>query len=149
MGVTLLMFPGLLVGIESTVSVIQRDAWMPVILTTEYNCGDWAGRQFLVSWFGNYKWNQDKLIKACLFRLIMYPIFIILFLGYLQNDFIAYIATAVLSLSNGYLCCICFIEAPKLCRQSELEICGAIMSFSLVLGITLGSNTALVISSFI
>merc|ERR1711902_199449 len=32
--VTLLAFPGLLVGIESQYSSIQRNAWMPVILTT-------------------------------------------------------------------------------------------------------------------
>eukprot|EP01084_Bolivina_argentea_P062608 114498_1 len=147
--VTLLAFPGLLVGIKSQYSVIEKNAWMPVILTTEYNCGDWAGRQFLVSWLRKVKWDQNLLWKACLLRFILYPIFIILFLGYWRYDIIAYIATAVLSLSNGYFCCICFVEVPLLVKHNEQQICGAIMSFSLVLGITLGSYTALALSPLI
>ena len=34
--VTLLIFPGLIVGIKSQFSVIQNDEWMPVILTVKY-----------------------------------------------------------------------------------------------------------------
>ena len=111
--------------------------------------GDWCGRQFLVSWLRKLKWNQRNLWKVCLLRIIMYPIFIILFLGYWRYDAIAYGMTALLSLSNGYFCCICFIQAPKLVKSYEQQICGAIMSFSLVLGITLGSYSALAVSPFI
>ena len=36
--VTLLMFPGLIVGIKSQYKLIENDAWMPVILTVMHLC---------------------------------------------------------------------------------------------------------------
>ena len=78
----------------------------------------------------------------------MYPVFVLLYVGYFQDDFITLSATAILSLSNGYFCCLCFIQAPKLVKAHEQQVCGAIMTFALCLGIVWGSYTALALSPF-
>ena len=116
---------------------------------TEYNCGDFIGRQFFVSWLRKIKWKQEYLYKACLLRFVFYPIFILLYLGYWRYDVIAYVMVALLAISNGYFCCICFIICPGLVKSHEQQVTAAIMSFSLVLGITCGSYTALAVSPFI
>lgn len=141
--VSLLAFPGLVTGIKSQYSAIEANDWFPVILVTQYNIGGYCGRKFLAPWF-SYGLNHQTLWIGCCLRILIVPAFVVLYDGsLLQNDFMVYFVNAVFSLTDGQFACLCFMYAPKLVDDEEQEICSAIMNFSLVFGICVGSYVAL------
>ena len=143
--ITFLIFPGLITGIDSQYSKISNGKWMPVILVTSFNIFDYIGRQFVASWT-SFGFNENNLWVACAARILLYPLFIVLYKGYIVNDIITHIAVVVFAVTNGHFCCLSFIYAPKLVKQYEQETCAAIMSSALVSGIFVGSSIALVVT---
>ena len=71
-----------------------------------------------------------------------------MFMGIIKNDIIAYSAVALLGITQGHFCCLAFMWAPSLVTSEEQQLCGSIMSVSLVMGITAGSYTTLALNSF-
>ena len=71
-----------------------------------------------------------------------------MFTGIIKNDIIAYSAVALLGITNGHFCCLAFMWAPSLVTSEEQQLCGSIMSFALVVGITAGSYITLALNSF-
>lgn len=146
--ITFLIFPGLITGIDSQYDVINKNSWMPVILIAEFNVGDYIGRQFLASWT-SFGFDHSNLWIPCISRIILYPLFIILYKGIIVNEIVAHATMIVFSLTNGHFCCLAFIYTPSLVESHEQETCAAIMSSALVSGIFVGAACALIVSLFL
>jgi len=146
--VTFLVFPGMLVAVESQNSWIRDSQWisMSVLLVLIYNVTDYVGRQFLAG-LTTFSFSKRTLWIGCAWRLLLYPVFVMLYLKKIENDWIAYGATVALGLSNGHFCCLCFVWAPSMVNAKEQPLMGSLMSFGLVLGIVCGSNCTLLLNT--
>ena len=144
--VTFLPFPGMLVSLESEYEWIREGGWMSVFLVLIYNVTDYIGRQFVAA-LTTFSFSKRTLWIGCAWRLLLYPVFVVLYKGTIQNDWIAYGATAALGLTNGHFCCLCFMWAPSMVNAKEQPLMGSMMSFALVMGIVLGSNTTLLLNT--
>lgn len=145
---TFLIFPGLITSIVSEYNAVNNASWMPVILITEYNIGDYVGRKYIASWT-SLGLNHETLYIASCIRFILYPLFIFLYKGYLISDIVAHLTMIIFAVSNGHLCCLAFIFAPQLVNDYEQQTCAAIMSSALVSGLFVGTASALLISLFL
>ncbi|ETO11960.1 hypothetical protein RFI_25420 [Reticulomyxa filosa] len=139
---------GLVVGIQSQYSSVNDNDWMPVIMVTVYNLGDYFGRQFLASWT-SFGFTPKTLWIGCIWRFWMYPVFLIMYNGWWNNDIAACLIMFVFSASNGHFCCLCFIWANQIVEPFEKELTLNLMTFALVFGISVGSFMALAISELL
>jgi len=144
--VTFLPFPGMLVTLESEYQWIQDKGWMPVFLVLIYNLSDYIGRQFVAA-YTTFSLTKRTLWIGCALRFLLCPMFVLLYEGTIRNDWIAFGSTALLGITNGHLCCLCFMWAPSLVTAKEQPLMGSMMSFGLVMGIVLASNITLLLNS--
>jgi len=147
--INFLPFPAMVTSLKSQYDWVNNGSTtaisMPVFLVLLYNCSDYVGRQF-VAGCTTCSFSKRTLWIGCAWRILLYPLFIVLYKGVIENDWVAYGSTAVLGVTNGHFACLCFMWAPSLVNAREQELCGGIMSFSLVMGITAGSNITLLLT---
>merc|ERR1712217_900132 len=85
--VTFLPFPGMLVSLEREYEWIQNEGWMPVFLVLIYNLSDYIGRQFVAA-YTTFSLTKRTLWIGCALRLLLCPVFVVLYEGMIQNDWI-------------------------------------------------------------
>ena len=140
----MLVYPGITAGIVSQYNILNNGSWMPIILVTEYNIGDYIGRLIFAS-RTSFGFNAKTLWIACALRIIFYPIYVLIYKGVIINDIFTNIINLIFTITNGHFVCLSFIYAPQLVEPYEREICGAIMMCALVFGIFAGSGVGLLI----
>mmetsp|Transcript_58181 Transcript_58181/g.71122 ORF Transcript_58181/g.71122 Transcript_58181/m.71122 type:complete len:448 (+) Transcript_58181:42-1385(+) len=147
--VTFLVFPGLLVGLNSEYQILRNDGWFSVIIILEFNVFDYIGRHFIAN-YSSFGLNKNNLWIASLVRILLYPIFLAMYLNMFPvKDWMAHIATGLLGVTHGFIVCICFQTQPTIVNPNEQHIAAAITTLTLVIGITTGSYTTLGISKFL
>ena len=145
MVITFLFFPSLVISIPSEYEVLNKNLWVPVIMVTEFNIGDFVGRKWLSSY--SMFWSEKNVWFLSLLRIAVYPLFILLYKGYIVSDVLTHIVMIVASVSNGYINTLCYMWAPSiLTHSSEQEIATSLMTTCLLVGIVVGSFIALYLS---
>ncbi|XP_057301546.1 equilibrative nucleoside transporter 1-like [Hydractinia symbiolongicarpus] len=148
-GVTLSMFPAVLVKIRSTDeangSMWNKKLFATVVVFLIFNCGDWVGRIFA----GQFQLVKEKgpwLPFLAITRVVFIPLFFLcniegsVHLPYVfKHDFWPVIINVFFSLTNGYLGSLCMMYGPKLVSIEYSETAGTIMSLFLSVGLTLGA----------
>ena len=143
--VTLSIFPGLAVSVPTYYVGTAMADWLPILIGATFNVFDFIGRsapRWIIMF--NAKWVTAPIIA----RLLFLPLFIFLYKPQIFgldafNDSIPLLAMALLALSNGYLSSLCMMFGPSNVDHNEKETAGTMMTFFLLLGICLGSNTGL------
>ncbi|KAL9656557.1 hypothetical protein ABK040_012140 [Willaertia magna] len=149
--VTLGVFPGLAVQVPTWYKGTEMVEWLPILIGTTFNIFDFIGRsapRWIIMIKG--KWISIPI----LLRFIFFPLFIFYFKPEIFgldafNDSIPLISMAVLALTNGYFSSLSMMFAPGCVEDYEKETAGTMMTFFLLLGLTLGSNTGLAIGKIL
>ncbi|XP_020320029.1 equilibrative nucleoside transporter 2 [Oncorhynchus kisutch] len=146
LAVTLSVFPAVTVKVKSVYGNKEWDRYfLCVCCFIVFNVMDLIGRSVtsMVQW-------PSK--KSCLFpvlvvsRVVFIPLIMLCktdnrqYLPVLFSHDIAFVAIMTLfAVSNGYLICLCMSYAPQLVRSKDCETAGALMTFFLALGLSLGA----------
>lgn len=147
--VTLCCFPTLAV-LKNSVNAEEHSVWaknyfIPVCCFLLFNVGDYTGRiaaekiQFPKSAEVERRYTLGStivlLISAA--RSVFIPLF--LYCNEFNSD-TAYIVIMVLfSFSNGYLCNICMMSAPKICQKEDKMTASNLMAAALGIGLCTGA----------
>ncbi|KAM4617530.1 equilibrative nucleoside transporter 2 isoform 1-T2 [Discoglossus pictus] len=146
-GVTLSVFPAITANVRSSTDNPKwRKFFNPVCCFLLFNVMDWAGRSLTtyVVWPG----PNSKLLPVLSFcRFIFVPLFMFcnlpnhhyLYVSF-SNDAWFIIFMIFFSISNGYFVSLPMCLAPKKVLPHESEMTGAIMTFFLALGLSVGAG---------
>lgn len=143
---TFLMFPGLTSKLTSTSPNLSGDnSYMFTnILFVEFNFFDVIARALPAR---VVIFSPRTLWIPTLFRLSLYPCFILCSLGkYFTSDAWIYILMALFSISNGYLGSSTMMATPTFVSTGQREQAAFIMILALNLGILVGSQVALILA---
>ncbi|XP_050435902.1 equilibrative nucleoside transporter 4 isoform X2 [Adelges cooleyi] len=136
--VTLSIYPGVLTDLISP----RFGTWMPVLVMTVFNLFDLLGKILSAHAYENW---DDKILKVTKVRLLMIPaILLIVFVQHpfhtkIFSEFLIFLETAALGLSNGITGSVPMIFAPAKVNNERRELSGNIMTFSYIAGTTMGS----------
>ncbi|NXX42230.1 S29A1 protein, partial [Tricholaema leucomelas] len=148
--VTIGVFP----SITANVSTVLGDGnkwglyFIPVSCFLLFNVFDWTGRSFtaLFTWPGKDSCLLPVLVAL---RVIFIPLFMLCNVqprDYLpvvfSHDAWYIIFMIIFSISNGYLASLCMCFGPKKVLAHEAETAGAVMTFFLALGLSLGAGVS-------
>ncbi|KAG2394231.1 hypothetical protein C9374_003995 [Naegleria lovaniensis] len=161
--VTIAVFPGMAVGISTWYFKTPMTYWLPILMGTSNNLFEFIGRSLpsLAVVF-----NHKTVSIPIILRVLFVPLFLFYYRPKLfgwndnsnisqiyegieagaLNDAIPLLTMAFFSLSNGYLCSLCMMFAPQQVDSHEREMAGTMMTFFLLLGISLGSCIGLLFS---
>lgn len=146
--VSLAIFPGISVTIQTSYGPTSVMAdWLPVLMIVIFNVFDFIGRTLprFVVLFG-----EKSVVIPVMFRVVLLPLFILcIYPRVITHDVFPFIFMGILSLSNGYLSSIIMMTAPGLVAPHEKELTGTLMTFFLLLGICIGSNSAMLIGKVV
>ncbi|EFC41053.1 equilibrative nucleoside transporter [Naegleria gruberi] len=148
---TLSVFPGLSVSVPTYYTGTVMKDWLPILIGASFNIFDFIGRsapRWIVMF--NRKWVAAPIFV----RLLLVPLFVFMYKPSIVgldafNDAVPLLAISAVALTNGYLSSLCMMYGPSLVDDHEKETAGTIMTFFLLMGICLGSNTGLVIGQAI
>ena len=146
--VTFLVWPSMLVHTESRSNeTINEHHSMPIILTFVFVFGDFVGRQWLTKVVRFYSYKH--LWKVCIVRIALFPFAYDLWLRkhWIWKDSVLYFIVALLSISDGYFRCLCFIHLPKRLNPDQQQTGAALLSFALICGMTVGCACQLLVVS--
>lgn len=146
--VSYIQFPGFISRIKSQHDTINNSGIYPMELLAvlTFNTGEYFGRNYLANWT-SLCFSKGTLWIGALWRIVIIPVILLMCENVINNDIAAFIFIALLGLTNGWFCCLCFILAPSCVNNNEQALCGTMMTCALVSGITFGSWIALLLSS--
>uniref|UniRef100_W5UTJ4 Equilibrative nucleoside transporter 2 n=1 Tax=Ictalurus punctatus TaxID=7998 RepID=W5UTJ4_ICTPU len=143
--VTLAVFPAVTVDVKTVYEGKWENYFIPVCCFLLFNVMDWIGRSIT----SHVRWpsKESRLFPALVVsRVIFIPLlmfcnvqerhFMPVFFG---NDWSFAIIMVFFSLSSGYCVCLSMSYAPQLVASQDGETAGALMTFFLALGLSLGA----------
>eukprot|EP00939_MAST-03C_sp_MAST-3C-sp1_P003305 g3305.t1 len=142
--VTLSLFPGLIVEIESNDGLSD---WFPIILITIFNLWDTVGRCML-SVTRIRRWveagvlkNGTSLILPSLFRAGFFPLICFAVSPrWIRSDIVTSFVVAIFGISNGFLATSSIVVGPQLFTRSEdKDFVSVVLVFTLMLGLAVGA----------
>ncbi|XP_036439071.1 equilibrative nucleoside transporter 2 [Colossoma macropomum] len=143
--VTLSVFPAVTVDVKTVYSGKWELYFIPVCCFLVFNVMDWTGRTVtsLVQWPP----KESRLFPMLvIFRVIFVPLLMLCnvqerrFLPvFFSNDVLFVIIMMLFSISSGYCVCLSMSYAPQLVVPKDAETAGALMTFFLALGLSLGA----------
>ncbi|KAF7697223.1 equilibrative nucleoside transporter 2 [Silurus meridionalis] len=155
--VTLSVFPAITVLVEPNemFTGTWADIFRPLCCFMLFNVMDWIGRS-VTSFF---QWPKKE---SCLFpilvtsRMIFIPALMLCnissrtYLASLFTHEFAYICImSLFAMTNGYFACLSMSYAPQLLRAKDAETAGALMTFFLALGLSLGAMLSFVLKKLL
>ncbi|KAM4612191.1 equilibrative nucleoside transporter 2-like [Polymixia lowei] len=154
--VTLAVFPVITVRVQST---YRNNADWDKVFTCVccfivFNAMDLVGRSApsLIQWPS----KQSCLFPVAVFsRVLFIPLFMMCNIPNSQLTIIfshdcAYVTImALFAFSNGYLATLCMCYAPQLVRCKDCETAGALMTFFLALGLSLGASLSFLLGKLV
>ena len=141
--VTNLLYP----GVASVIQSSWPHGWFPVILITAFNLSDLLGTLTTgLSW----KMPDNTLLMTGVLRWTLIPLFLMSILP-LQSPLIPgeicpLLAVLVLGFTTGYMGSTPMCAAAEQVETEQREMAGNIMTMMMLLGLTLGSSSALVVN---
>ncbi|XP_073763750.1 equilibrative nucleoside transporter 2 [Danio rerio] len=143
--VTLSVFPAVTVDVKTAYGGKWEQYFIPVFCFLCFNLCDWAGRTVT----SVFKWpHKDSRLFPLLVvsRVIFVPLLMMCNVQDRQNlpvlfsnDFIFVFIMLLFSVSSGYFVCLSMTYAPQLVEPKDAETAGALMTFFLALGLSLGA----------
>ncbi|XP_068451670.1 equilibrative nucleoside transporter 2-like [Clinocottus analis] len=154
--VSLSAFPVITVRVQT---VYKDDAAWDKVFTCVccfivFNVMDVVGRgvPYLVQWPS----KESRLLPiAALSRLVFIPLLMMCniqtsWLPVLFHHDVAFVAImALFSFSNGYLASLCVAYAPQLVQCKDCETAGSLMSFFLIVGLTVGASFSFLLGKLV
>ncbi|ALC38510.1 Ent1 [Drosophila busckii] len=150
---TLSVYPSITLLMQSEYSG-SHTAWtdvyyLPVVNYLFFNCGDYFGR--LLAGYLERPRNSQTTLLWTVARIIFVPMLLMsntsehqFMPTLIKHDYTFMALIIMFALSNGYLCNILLIMAPKAVKQHEKELASSIMAASLSCGMALGSFMSLI-----
>lgn len=144
---TLAVFPGVLSEAQSS----SLGDWFPVLLFALFNGADTIGKALAAF---RPALTPRQLLLACVVRgLVTAPLVVLCVVPtgapLLPTEAPAIIASLLLGGSGGYLGSYAMIQGAKLAPPMHRELAGNMMTLALMLGLTLGSTFAILLSHLI
>ncbi|XP_060792294.1 equilibrative nucleoside transporter 2 [Neoarius graeffei] len=145
-GVTLSVFPAITVLVQPNhlFTGIWAEIFTPVCCFIVFNVMDWIGRSIT----SVFEWprKQSRLFPILVAaRMIFIPAFMLCNIpsrtylpSVFKHEFAYIVIMSLFALTNGYFGCLCISYAPQLVRSKDAETAGALMTFFLALGLSLG-----------
>jgi equilibrative nucleoside transporter len=145
--VTLALFPGVTLLIETSTPTRLPQDWFSIILVTLFMIGDFTGRTIP-------RWVMILTPKTLPIPIVIRCGFVALFWLFIkpdlfQSDWAAYGLMLLFAVSNGYCGTLAMMFGPGPVELYEKESAGTMMSFFLNLGIFIGAHLALVLLFFL
>lgn len=155
--VTLSVFPAItvLVQPDALFTGTWADIFTALCCFLVFNVMDWIGRSVTSV-------VQFPSKESCLFpifvvaRVIFIPALMLCNIPartYLpvvfQHEFAYILLMSLFAMTNGYCACLCMSYAPQLVRSKDAETAGALMTFFLALGLSLGAALSFVLKMLI
>ncbi|KAI4887858.1 hypothetical protein NFI96_015076 [Prochilodus magdalenae] len=154
--VTLSVFPAItvLVKPDALFTGTWADIFTALCCFLVFNIMDWIGRSVtsVVQWPSKDSCLFPILVVA---RLIFIPAFMLCNIQsqYLtvvfKHEFAYMLIMSLFAMTNGYFACLCMSYAPQLVRSKDAETTGALMTFFLALGLSLGGAFSFVLKMLI
>ncbi|KAK6316722.1 hypothetical protein J4Q44_G00121220 [Coregonus suidteri] len=146
LAVTLSVFPAVTVNVKSVYGNKEWDRYfLCVCCFIVFNVMDLIGRSVtsMVQWPSKKSRMFPVLVVS---RVIFIPLIMLCktdnrqYLPVLFSHDVAFVVIMTLfAVSNGYFICLCMSYAPQLVRFKDCETAGALMTFFLALGLSLGA----------
>ncbi|KAI4900869.1 hypothetical protein NFI96_019634, partial [Prochilodus magdalenae] len=143
--VTLSVFPAVTVDVKTVYEGNWEHYFIPVCCFLLFNVMDWTGRTVtsVVQWPP----KESRLFPMLVvFRVIFVPLLMLCnvqerhYLPVLfSNDVFFSIIMMLFSVSSGYCVCLSMSYAPQLVAPKDAETAGALMTFFLALGLSVGA----------
>ncbi|XP_072518073.1 equilibrative nucleoside transporter 2 [Salminus brasiliensis] len=155
--VTLSVFPAItvLVKPDTMFTGTWADIFTALCCFLVFNVMDWIGRSVtsVVQWPAKGSSLFPILVVA---RVIFIPALMLCnipthtYLPILFKHELAYVLfMSLFAMTNGYFACLCMSYAPQLVRSKDAETTGALMTFFLALGLSLGAALSFVLKMLI
>ncbi|XP_028658861.1 equilibrative nucleoside transporter 2-like [Erpetoichthys calabaricus] len=142
--VSLSVFPAVTADVKSQFGDPWNKYFIPVCCFLAFNLMDWAGRSVTVC----VRWPSKN---SCFFPLLVCARIVFIPLLMLCNvqertylpvifhhDAVFVILMALFSFTSGYCACLSMSYAPQMVEPQDVETTGALMTFFLALGLSLG-----------
>ncbi|XP_022537635.2 equilibrative nucleoside transporter 2 [Astyanax mexicanus] len=143
--VTLSVFPAVTVDVKTAYPGNWEPYFIPVCCFLVFNVMDWTGRTVtsLVQWPP----KESRLFPALVIsRVVFVPLLMLCnvqerrFLPvFFSHDVVFVIIMILFSVTSGYCVCLSMSYAPQLVAPKDGETAGALMTFFLALGLSLGA----------
>lgn len=133
-GTTYLIYPGVILAVDSS------SAWYTTLIMTVYNFADLIGR---IGSMWKRLWPPRKSIfVASVARIVLVPLIVLCGLHKIPTQVPAYIFTAMLGLSNGFIGTLSMVyspDTPSLTTDGERAMAGQVTGACLLIGCAVGS----------
>ncbi|XP_066517636.1 equilibrative nucleoside transporter 2 [Hoplias malabaricus] len=143
--VTLSVFPAVTVDVKTVYPGTWERYFIPVCCFLIFNVMDWTGRSVtsLVQWPP----KESRIFPVLVvLRVVFVPLLMLcnvqerhLLPVVFSNDVAFVIIMMLFSVSSGYFVCLSMSYAPQLVAPKDAETAGALMTFFLALGLSLGA----------
>ncbi|XP_056135776.1 equilibrative nucleoside transporter 2-like [Lampris incognitus] len=154
--VTLAVFPVITVKVQTVYK--ENSAWDRVFTCVccfiVFNAMDLAGRSApsLIQWPS----KESRLFPAAVFsRVVFIPLLMMCNISgsspvtLFSHDSVFVTIMALFSFSNGYFASLCMSYAPQFVRSKDCETAGALMTFFLALGLSLGASLSFLLGKLV
>ncbi|XP_040886977.1 equilibrative nucleoside transporter 2 [Toxotes jaculatrix] len=143
--VTLSVFPAVTADVRTSFPGKWERFFISVCCFLMFNINDWLGRT--ITTFIRWPRKESRLFPVLVVcRVVFIPLLMLCnvqprsFLPvYFPNDAVFTAIMVVFSLSSGYFVCLSMSYAPQLVEPKDAETAGALMTFFLALGLSLGA----------
>ncbi|XP_066502388.1 equilibrative nucleoside transporter 2 [Hoplias malabaricus] len=156
--VTLSIFPAITVLVKP--NALFTGKWAEIFTALccflVFNIMDWIGRSVtsVVQWPSKDSCLFPVLVVA---RLIFIPAIMMCNItpsyynltGVFKHEFVYILFMSLFAMSNGYFACLCMSYAPQFVRAKDAETTGALMTFFLALGLSLGAALSFILKMLI
>ncbi|KAI3376624.1 hypothetical protein L3Q82_017057 [Scortum barcoo] len=143
--VTLSVFPAITADVKTAFPEKWERFFISVCCFLTFNINDWLGRTIttLIRW----PRKESRLFPALVVsRVVFVPLLMLCNVQnrsylpvYFTHDAVFTAIMAVFSLSSGYFVCLSMSYAPQLVQPKDAETAGALMTFFLALGLSIGA----------
>lgn len=139
-GTTYLIYPGVILAVDSS------SAWYTTLVMTTYNFADLFGR---IASMWKRLWPPRRwVIVASIVRIVLVPLMVLCGLHKIPTQVPAYIFTAMMGLSNGFIGTLSMVyspDTPSLTTDGERAMAGQLTGACLLIGCAVGSLLQLAI----
>ena len=143
---TMLLYP----GVTSIIQSSWRDGWLPVILITAFNLSDFLGTLTTgLSW----KMSENTLLALGGARWLLIPLLLLsvlpLHAPLLTGETSPLLVVLMLGFTTGYMGSTPMCAAGEQVGADQRELAGNLMTMMMLIGLTMGSTSALVINTLL
>lgn len=131
---TYLLYPGMLLQVN------LDDKWYTTNVMAVYNFMDFVGR--LVTLWDCFHPSRKVVVIACFARILLVPLLILCATHHISSEAAAYVFTAILGVSNGFVGSLSMLFSPLspgLSSEGECALASQATGVMILLGCALGS----------